>query len=204
MILFLTITAQAENYHAMVMDANNRASSQIALYRKEAERIQNSLFTRIHDESLSNMQSSSMNDKKMNPNILIFVSFSILKESLVAYLRDAKKIGASVVIRGLIENSFQKTFMHIATLVKAAEGGGVELNPFWFKRFSIQAVPAVVVVPKNSICIVKDYCDREKDYDVMTGNITLASALSMIHNNSQLTKVITQAALMKLQDQSDA
>ncbi len=66
--------------------------------------------------------------------------------SLESYLRDAKKVNASVVIRGLIDNSFQKTSLHIANLIKTSGGQGMELNPLLFKKFGIQTVPAVIAI----------------------------------------------------------
>jgi conjugal transfer pilus assembly protein TrbC len=145
----------------------------------------------------------SMTNKPM-PSILIFVSFSMPPSSLEAYLRDAKKTHASVVIRGLIDNSFQKTFQRIASLVEASGGDGVELNPLWFKRFGIEAVPAVVVVPENSACFKKPVCKKEKDFDVMTGDIALSAALKMIRDRGQLTSDVAQGALNQLQGDSHA
>jgi len=151
----------------------------------------------------SSESTQSMTNKPM-PAILIFVSFSMPQSSLEAYLRDAKKIHASVVIRGLIDNSFQKTFQRIATLVKSSNGEGVELNPLWFKRFDIAAVPAVVVVPQESVCFKNAICKKEKDYDVMTGDITLSAALRMIRDRGQFTSDISQNALTKLQGDAHA
>lgn len=137
--------------------------------------------------------------QKPMSSILIFVSFSMPEKSLEAYLRDASKINASVVIRGLIDNSFQKTFQRMAVLVKSSGGSGVELNPLWFKRFGIDRVPAVVIVPKGSTCFDNQTCQREKDFDVMTGDITLTAALYEIRDKGRLTKAIAQAAIQKLQ-----
>lgn len=144
---------------------------------------------------------SSFNKKPM-PSILVFVSFSMPQNSLEAYLRDAKKIHASVVIRGLIDNSFQKTFQKVATLVKSSGGDGIELNPLWFKRFDIQTVPAVVVVPEGSSCFKSDFCHKESDFDVMTGDIVLSAALKEIRDKGKLTQDIAGSALSILQGEA--
>lgn len=177
-----------EDYKSISLEAKNRIPEQIAMYREDAE------FAKQITKDITNDTI-----KKPKSSILIFVSFSMPDQSLQAYLRDAKKINASIVIRGLVDNSFQKTFRRIAQLVKASGGDGVELNPLWFKRFDIRAVPAVVVVPNESNCFKNKICKGDKDYDVMTGNITLSAALREIRNRGHNTKNIADSALIKLQ-----
>lgn len=163
------------------------------------------MLSSLSSVSFAFAESASMNaSTKRMPSILIFVSFSMPEQSLEAYLRDAKKIHASVVIRGLINNSFQETFQRMALLIKSSGGNGVELNPLWFRRFGIKDVPAVVIVPQGSACYKNETCAKDRDYDVMTGNITLSAALKMIRDKGELTSGIAQAALIKLQASTHA
>jgi conjugal transfer pilus assembly protein TrbC len=139
---------------------------------------------------------------KKQPAILIFVSFSMPHQSLEAILRDAKKIHATVVIRGLINNSFQSTMLRIAELVKTSGGDGMVLNPIWFKRFAIKQVPSVVAVPEGSVCFMQETCDQDLDYDRITGDIPLSAALKMIRDKGHVTQSIAESALNQLQDTS--
>jgi len=219
LLSFLSTSSNAsDDYRAIAIEAKNHAPEQISIYRQDAEnaKMAEKNLVKIYQgdahfaesqekeiilkNSLSTKTDSAT--KKMS-SILIFVSFSMPTQSLEAYLRDAKKIQASVVIRGLVDNSFQKTYRRIADLVKTS-GGGVELNPIWFKRFDIQVAPAVVIVPEGSPCYKNDICKKGTDFDVMTGDITLSSALKMIRDRGHLTSEIVQAALGKLQGASDA
>ncbi len=136
------------------------------------------------------------------PTVLVFVSFSMPHQSLEAILRDAKKIHATVVIRGLINNSFQSTMLRIAELVKTSGGDGMVLNPLWFKRLAIKQVPSVVVVPEGSICFTKDACSEDRDYDRITGDIPLSAALKMIRDKGNVAQAIATSALNQLQDTS--
>jgi conjugal transfer pilus assembly protein TrbC len=178
-----------DDYRAIALDAQKAAHEKTLLYRDDAE-----LALR------SQHKVSELTPHKSMPSILIFVSFSMPEKSLEAYLRDAKKIHASVVIRGLMDNSFQKTMQRVARLVNASDGSGIELNPLWFKRFSITKVPAVVIVPGASPCFKDKTCQKEKDYDVMTGDITLAAALKIIRDKGIVAQDIAQTALNHLQD----
>lgn len=220
LLSFLSTSSNAsDDYREVAIEAKNHASEQMSAYRQDAENAKlaekNLVQLYQSDAQFAEKQEKEIllknqlttktesNTKKMS-SILIFVSFSMPTQSLEAYLRDAKKIHASVVIRGLVDNSFQKTYLRIADLIKTSGGDGVELNPIWFKRFGIQVVPAVVVVPERSPCFKNDICKKDTDFDMMTGDITLSSALKMIRDSGNLTSDIAQTALSKIQGLSDA
>lgn len=137
-------------------------------------------------------------------SVLVFVSMSMPRQSLISTLRDANKIRASVVMRGLVHNSFKETFQEIAGLVKEAGGGGIELNPQAFKRFHIESVPAVVVISPDNSCLNQQTCDRIRDYDVMAGNIPLSAALKEICDRGVAAPEEARHALNVLQEASYA
>jgi len=214
-LLFTQSLANAsDSYQSIAEEARNNIPKQTAVYKQDAEKAllaaesltknykSDAIFSYKQAKSIliyNQQDNHKINDKKKNPSVLIFISFSMPEKSIESYLRDAKKIHASVVIRGLIDNSFQKTFQRMATLVKSSGGDGVELNPIWFKRFNIKTVPAVVVVGENSACFKNNICQKDRDFDVITGDITLDSALRMIRDRG-ITKGIAQSALEKLQE----
>lgn len=132
-------------------------------------------------------------------SVMVFVSFSMPRQSLIAALRDANKIKANVVMRGLINNSFKETFQTIGNLVKEAGGGGIELNPLAFKRFQIATVPAVVVITPDHPCLKQPTCNRQQDFDVMSGNIPLVAALREISNRGVAAPQEAERALHRLQ-----
>ena len=115
-------------------------------------------------------------------SVMVFVSLSMPRQSLIALLRDANKIKASVIMRGLVHDSFKETVQEIASLVKEADSGGIALDPLAFKKFHIETVPAVVVVSPDHPCLMQQHCDRHRDYDVMFGNIPLSAALKEIRD----------------------
>lgn len=155
---------------------------------------------------VSTVAMASEPDKKIvnSSGIIVFVSFSMPRLSLITTLHDANKIGASVAIRGLVNNSFRATYQAIGGLVKEAGGGGMELNPLAFKRFQITKVPAVVVIAPNHPCLSHTICNRERDYDVISGNITLAAALEEISQKGAAAPRVAATALTKLQESRDA
>lgn len=126
-------------------------------------------------------------------NVLVFVSFSMPKESLKNYLLEARKIQAPLVIRGLINHSFRDTTKAVMALLPDNKGGML-LDPTLFKRFNIKKVPAVVVIDKA--CLLDDKC---ADYDVIYGNVTLAYALKKFSQQVSSQSSIATDALKALE-----
>lgn len=106
-------------------------------------------------------------------SVMIFVSFSMPKESLKEWMMEANEIHAPLIIRGLVKNSFKETTNQVASLLTNHQGG-VQLDPELFKRFGIRQVPAVVVTDTN--CLPSQTCT----FDVIYGDVTLAYALEKI------------------------
>lgn len=185
----------SDDYLAVANEAVANKDQQIAVYRedginalKRAESIVNENKVIIENQG----------DHKKSPSIIVFVSFSMPASSLRTYLHDAKIANASVVVRGLHENSFKKTFFLVSTLIRDNGGNGVELNPVLFKKFDIKTVPTVVVLASDG-CLKKQDCDVRKDYDKLSGNLTLYSSLKLLRDRGEIGKINAQVALDKLQ-----
>src|SRR6266487_3970402 len=110
-------------------------------------------------------------------SVLIFVSFSMPKDSLRGWLKEADTLKAPVVIRGLVNGSFRDTTNAVMALL-LDNRGGVQLDPTLFRRFHIEKVPAVVVV--RPACLSQSDCNDPTDFDVIYGDVTLEYALKQI------------------------
>lgn len=94
------------------------------------------------------------------PEILVFVSLSLPKESLIALAKDAQMHNAKLIIRGVKNNSFKEMLKAIQSLGKELEGA-IEVNPELFKEYKVTAVPTFV--------LVKDH----KEVNRLRGNVSL-------------------------------
>ena len=85
---------------------------------------------------------------KINENIengiLVFVSFSMPKESLVELCNEAEKYNATLVIRGIHQNSFTKTKDKILNI--SPKGLALNIDPELFRKYGIQRVPTFVLI----------------------------------------------------------
>jgi conjugal transfer pilus assembly protein TrbC len=135
-----------------------------------------------------------------NHHVLVFVSFSMPKESLKTWIRDANIIHAPVVIRGLVNNSFKETITSVNALTKEG-ASGVQIDPTSFTQFEIKHVPAVVVVASPK-CAPNLSC--REDYDVQYGDVGLSYALKQIARRDDSLSPFAEDALKLLNKASHA
>lgn len=108
-------------------------------------------------------QAANHASKKDNQT-LVFVSFSLPEASLRMLAQSATAHNATLVIRGLYQNSFIKTAQKIQEIFKGMEGVGMDINPELFDAHHITAVPTFVKVKDGKpVCTLK-------------GNVSLAFA----------------------------
>lgn len=114
--------------------------------------------------------------KAMGPSqLLVFASFSMPDESLKALSRDAQKSGCRLIMRGLYENSFQKTQKKASAL-----GIQYEIDPNLFEEFKVEVVPTFIHAHVEKGTLVS------KEYDRLSGNISLYYALKELSQNGTI------------------
>jgi Type-F conjugative transfer system pilin assembly protein len=75
---------------------------------------------------------------KEEGQILVFVSSSMPLVSLRQWFIQAQRLGAVVILRGLVNNSLVTTKAWLTSLMKQLHPeGGVEINPVAFEAFGI-------------------------------------------------------------------
>lgn len=113
------------------------------------------------DSKIQNLQNSDIEN-----GILVFVSFSMPKTSLVELNEQAQKYNATLVLRGIHKDSFLATKDKILEI--NPNGLRLDINPELFKQYNIERVPTFVFV-KNGTEIGR-----------LSGNVTLEFAASKL------------------------
>ena len=113
--------------------------------------------------------------------VLVFTSLAVPAASWRAAARDAARIGAPLVLRGVAAGSLPETARQITTRLGGAKVG-VTIDPRLFRLFGIERAPAVVVVPGGVPPCRSRGCadDAPPPFDRVTGNLSLAAALEAI------------------------
>ncbi|QLQ32049.1 MAG: type-F conjugative transfer system pilin assembly protein TrbC [Candidatus Thiothrix singaporensis] len=114
-----------------------------------------SVLDRLLAESRSPAQAAATPDSIVP---LVFVSFSMPDASLKQLLRDAGKIGAQLVLNGLVEDDVKTTSQRLLAIqgidptadklpdgMDKAEVAGMGIDPTLFERLDIRHVPAFVL-----------------------------------------------------------
>lgn len=125
--------------------------------------------------------------------IRVFVSLSMPEQSLKQYAIAAKKAGASLVLRGLVDNSMKKTVQRLQGLIQEINVT-VLIDPTLYRLFKIDKVPAVVVLPPHEIRFTND---EMRAHDVIYGQTTLNYALQQIAEKGEAAST-AQEALKRL------
>ena len=133
------------------------------------------------------------------PEILLFTSLSVPAASWRQWARDAARIGAPLIMRGVAEGSLRATVKRIGDRLGGAEAG-VAIDPRLFRLFGVTRVPAVVVVPGGVPPCRSPGCsdDPPPSHDRVTGNIGLAAALEAIAAEGSAARDAARRHLAKL------
>jgi type-F conjugative transfer system pilin assembly protein TrbC len=139
------------------------------------------------------MPTPSINMTLFNPpalrgEVLIFISSSMPKASLVQWLKEAKQLGAAIILMGFINNSLPETEAYFAPVFKEVEESGIEINPTLFNTYHITAVPAVVVTTGSLAC----NSIESPSFDLVMGNTSLSAALKIIAEKGELGSIAKQ------------
>ena len=133
------------------------------------------------------------------PEILLFTSLSVPAASWRQWARDAARIGAPLVMRGVSERGLRATVKRIGERLGGAEAG-VAIDPRLFRLFGIERVPAVVVVPGGVPPCRSPGCsdDPAPPHDRVTGNIGLAAAFETIAVEGSAARDVARRHLQRL------
>jgi len=149
-----------------------------------------------------NIPSSNLSLKqKVEPELLIFVSFGMPEQSLKLWAMDANRADGKLVLRGFFENSLQKTTTKTIEIFGQEPNVELAIDPERFQQFKIDVVPAVVLLrPKQTL----EDSDALPDFDVVYGDTTLEAALERISQSGSLEgKKMAQALLKRYREAHD-
>ena len=124
--------------------------------------------------------SGALSARPHGPEVIVFMSLSAPAASWRQWSREAARIGAPLVLRGLGPDGFQATVRRIGPYLDRE--GGATIDPRLFRLFGVTAVPAVAVVSGGVPPCKSRGCaeDSAPPHDRIAGNIGLEAALEAI------------------------
>jgi conjugal transfer pilus assembly protein TrbC len=115
---------------------------------------------------------------------MVFVSFSMPKESLDRIVLQSEKTGAVLVLRGLKGNSLTRMGEEVAQLIGKRNVTAI-IHPPAFIQFQVTQVPALVLAqPSQATRIGSDGCAAPSSYIKVVGDVTQDYAFDLIERQS--------------------
>lgn len=155
---------------------------------------------RSFDKIFSSAMELQSNQNRKSPykqNMLILVSFSMPDVQIVSLMEEANKTNASVIIRGLIDNDFKKTFEKISQLTNESDFG-MSIDPTIFTRFKVETVPTFIL-PLEEVNQCRDLSEcSESKHVLATGSVTIRYFLDLVSRTGDNLERVKADELLKL------
>ena len=132
------------------------------------------------------------------PDLLIFVSFSMPREALVRTIEQAERAGGTLVFRGLKGDSMKRMGEEVRALI-GERNVPVVIHPPAFQQFTIRQVPAVVIANAKAGSVLEDGCSKPETFAKVTGDVTLSFALDYIERKSPEWATVARSYRMRLE-----
>lgn len=114
--------------------------------------------------------------------LLIFISSSMPRKSIINLMQQASHLEAVFVIRGLINGSYIKTYQYFYKL-KGDNDIGIMINPTLFKSMQIDSVPTFALYQSDQD-LIHTACNITPKYTKVSGEVTVHYALEQLkHSN---------------------
>lgn len=201
-----------EDFTQLALDQKTKQADIMAPYMAIAKAQEHIIKNKMQTSEFKETQAFALSQK--NPleemakdhqsvsDAIIFVSFSMPKQSLEQWLEVSRQLHIPLVLRGMIDNSIKKTEQAIIPLVKKVHGG-FQINPVLFRSLDIQQVPAIVVVNHHG-CHTDAECGDKKQFDVLYGQTTMNYALSQLAEKGEQAPAVASALLHLLPGENHA
>ena len=135
------------------------------------------------------------------PEVIVFTSLALPEASWRRWSLDAARAGAAFVLLGVAPDGLAATVRRLRA--RLPEGGaGVAIDPALFRRFHIDAIPAVAVVPGGVAPCRRRGCAGEPapPHDRIAGNVGLAAALEIVAAEGAVGRETARRHLARLRE----
>jgi conjugal transfer pilus assembly protein TrbC len=112
------------------------------------------------------------------PALLVFISFSMPEPTLARLVDQAARARATLVLRGLVDGSLQKTVLRAQGLIGQRQVG-FQIDPQAFDRFSITVTPTFVLLKAGAVAApcAAGTCFPASSFVAAAGDVSIDYAL---------------------------
>ena len=143
------------------------------------------------NQTITDYNSLLKNSKaKLNDNrLLIFISSSMPKKTIINLMNQASAIGAVFVVRGLINGSYVNTYKYFYGL-KGENTVGIMINPTLFNALKVETVPTFALYQSEQD-LLSTACNVAPKYTKVSGEVSVRYALEQLNrsDNADLAQI---------------
>ena len=136
--------------------------------------------------------------KPATPELMIFVSFSMPRESLRRIVEQSETTGARLIFRGFTGDKLTDMSKRIADLLGKHRVEAV-VHPPAFTQFKVNQVPALVISQSDAGNQLDNGCAQAERYVKVTGDVSQDYALDYIERTSPKWSTVAATFNSKLQ-----
>lgn len=133
--------------------------------------------------------------------LYVAVSLTMPAAALRQLSQDAEKAGARLVIRGLVDGSFERTVVVAKEVFGQDALSGLAIEPQVFRAYGVDRVPTFIAAqaPVQPCQDGVDCVSAVTPHDRIAGNISLAEALRQLSQRGDAAPGVARAALERLE-----
>ena len=140
--------------------------------------------TTVNPEDLAKQfHQQPLQTKPATPEMMIFVSFSMPRESLLRIVEQSEKTGARLIFRGFNGDKMTDMSKRISALLGNHRVEAV-IHPPAFTQFKVNQVPALVLAQSDAGDQLDSGCAQPERYVKVTGDVSQDYALEYIERTS--------------------
>ena len=143
-------------------------------------------------------QSPIANQPPVAPELMVFVSFSMPRESLMRIVEQSERTGARLIFRGFTGDKLTDMSKRIADLLGKHRVEAV-VHPPAFTQFKVNQVPALVISQSDAANQLDNGCAQAERYVKVTGDVSQDYALDYIERTSPKWSTVAATFNSKLQ-----
>ena len=143
-------------------------------------------------------QSPIANQPPVAPELMVFVSFSMPRESLIRIVEQSERTGARLIFRGFTGDKLTDMSKRIADLLGKHRVEAV-VHPPAFTQFKVNQVPALVISQSDAANQLDNGCAQAERYVKVTGDVSQDYALDYIERTSPKWSTVAATFNSKLQ-----
>jgi len=195
--IFITLTVK----ETIIASPHYPTDAQTEAFAKEIQKLEEESTQKV-DELLKNedfqafvselnsnipgfLRTQPFSQKSDHGDLYIFVSFPMAEKGLLNLAIDAKRYGATLVLRGFIDGSYGQTVKALQKVIQKADQGFI-IDPELFTLFNITVVPTFILAKPFQLSALER--TQTPLHDRLQGHVSIQYVLEAFAKEGSLTE----------------